>query len=105
LVSSTGKTDADGRFEIFLPQGRSSIFDLRIAPGPGVKAPWMVRKGVRPTPTAGTRMALSDAIRYPAMPNAVKYRLPVAGFDASGGRKAAIGATVTFSSTLLSSPT
>lgn len=106
LVSSTGKTDDAGRFEIFLPMGRSSLFDLSITPGAGVKVPSLVRKGVRPTlAVSGTSLSLGDAIRYPALPKSVKYQLPVEGADKDGGRKPALGATVTLVTTLLTTST
>jgi hypothetical protein len=104
LVSSTGKTDDGGHFEIFLPTGNAGLFDLKIVPGAGVKAPSIERFNVRPT-TALAGFATLDAIRYPALPRPIKFQLPVAGADAAGGRKAALGATVRFTSVLLSSST
>jgi hypothetical protein len=105
LVSSTGRTDEEGRFEIFLPTGRSSLFDLRITPGVGVRAASLVRKSVRPTLGQSVGASVLEPIRYPALPRPVRYQLPVAGADAAGGRKAALGATVIFSSTLLATAT
>jgi hypothetical protein len=102
LVSSTGKTDADGRFEIYLPTGRAGLFDLRVTPGPGVRAASLERKGVRPATTALTSgLVAVEPVRYPALPLPVRYQLPVAGADAAGGRKPALGAAVSFRSTLL----
>ncbi len=102
LVSSTGRTGPNGRFELYLPLADASLFDLVVTPGPGKRWPSLSRRGVRVSSAALADGATSDLppIMYPAFPSIGTYQLPVAGPDAAGGRKPAIGATVTFATTL-----
>jgi hypothetical protein len=104
LISSTGRTDAAGRFELFVRSGRATVFDLRITPGPGKRAASLVRRNVQLTDplliTPGAPATIAP-VRYPALPASVRYQLPISGPDPAGGRRPAVGATTTFSATLV----
>ena len=98
LLSSTAKTDAAGRYSLFLPRGRSTEFELRVQPGPGVKAPALTRRRVF-IPATSEGIPLFEIIRYPELPPLARYQLPVTGANPAGGRMPAVGATVIFQTT------
>jgi hypothetical protein len=105
LISSTGTTDADGRYAIWLPVGRANLFDLVVSPGPGKDDATLTRKGVRVSDASLTSGVSSLAsIAYPALPDRATYELPVMGPVAAGGSREAVGATVLFSATLSAGP-
>lgn len=101
LISSTGTTDSYGNFTIYVPLGRSSLFDLHVAPGPGQNRASLVRTNVSATATTAAT-GTTDAIKYPALPTATTYSIPVEGPSAAGGTRRAIGARVLLSTTLAS---
>jgi hypothetical protein len=95
-ISSQGTTDDSGAFTFWLPQPLSGVFTVRVTPGPDAKKNQasLERKDV--TPGIGAT-SLPDDITYPALPATASYNLPVAG----GGNQSAVGASVTFTATLL----
>jgi len=101
LMSSTGKTDANGRYTLFLPTGRSSTFELRVQPSGGAKVPSLVRRNVR-LPTTTDPIPMLETLRYPALPPLARYQVPVTGPKDSDTREASVGATVIFETTVVS---
>jgi hypothetical protein len=101
VASSTATTDSFGNYVIYVPLGRSGMFDLLVSPGPGQYRASLQRTGVTVTATSALTGTV-ELIRYPALPGTAAYQIPVEGPTASGGTKKVIGARVILSSTLAS---
>jgi hypothetical protein len=101
ICSSTGKTDSTGAFTIYVPVSWDDLLNIDVDPGPGVTAPSYRRPAVTVAdPAVLTDVIALEAIRYPSYPKPAKYELPVFGSDLAGGQTPAIGATVTFTTSL-----
>ncbi len=103
LASSTGTTDANGLFTIYVPLSWQNQFNIIVKPGSGTPAPSLERDNVNVPTTPTTSTNIAD-INYPTFPTPTAYQLPVLGPNPAGGTAAAIGALVTLT-TVVSSTT
>lgn len=98
ILSSRGKTDAHGRFSVWVPVAAEDDFDLVITPKPGDPLPHITRRGIHVEDPPGEWTVTKDIgdLALPAYPKPTAFELPVFGSSPGGGMAPAVGAVVTF---------
>jgi hypothetical protein len=96
LASSLDRTDAEGRYSLWVRSAWEDQFDFEVAPGQDQRLPRVIRKEITIEDASllspGPRV-LAD-VRLPPFTTALEYKLPVTGQSPSGGVVDIDGATV-----------